>query len=215
MGPSFQDMFERLAAILHDGAAPRIFSDILNTKTTFGPAKEKSFGIESIDSTSEHTPSLSEYSQLQQNDTFKSLVCRIGGFASVKLVECGKKNMEFNLKYVKEFLASEEGQKYRRESGWCLLVGAPTGCLFLPFFWCVEKETPFRWKSISGFPDEKLMMLCTSKNLHEQFNKIEDNVFKAVAWAPVNIYGMDTQQSIEDFQDTGVFGSVSEAKIPL
>lgn len=102
--------------------------------------------------------------------------------------------MEFNLKYVKEFLASEEGQKYRRENGWCLLVGAPTGCLFLPLLWCVEKETPFRWKSISGFPYEKFMMLCTSKNLHEQFKKIEDNVFKAVAWAPVNIYGIETQQ---------------------
>jgi hypothetical protein len=176
----------------------------------FGPGKEKSFGIESIDSFGEHTPTTSEYDQLKENKAYKRIVQRIGGFSKVQRVKCGEKSMEFNLKHVKEFLASEEGQDYRRESGWCLLVGAPTGCLFLPFFWVVEKQNPDKWKSISGFPDEKHMILCTSRNFHEQFASIEDNVFKAVAWAPINMPGMEMQQSIENFENTGVFGSVSQ-----
>lgn len=186
------------------------FADLSFIETSFGAGKEKSFGIKSIDNGMEHTPSAFEYEQLQKNNTFKQLVSKIGGFSRVQRVESGQMNMEFNIKNVQTFLDSEEGQNYRRESGWCLLVGAPTGCLFIPFFWCVDKKNPSKWKSISGFPDEKYMVLCTSKKLHHQFTLIKKNVFKAVAWVPCNA---DMQQTVENFQETGVYGSVSHVTI--
>lgn len=200
-------------------AAFSAFSALFGMRTEFGTSEMTSFGIQSIDKHDEHTPSEIEYSALKQNPTFKRLAERIGGFSNVHLVKCGNKDMQYNLRYVQEFLASGEGQKYRRESGWCLLVGAPTGCLFLPFFWCVEKEKPYRWMSISGFPDEKMMMLCTSRDHHKQFAKIEERVFKAVAWFPVNIrdkhIDSQIQQSVGDFEETGVFGSVSEVEFRI
>ena len=158
------------------------------------------FNIDSIDKQDEHTPTNEEYSALRTNILFKRIVKQIGGLRSVRRVKCGTQGMIMNRIHVDDTL--ENTNKYARIAGWCILVGAPTGILFLPFFWLEHKETG-QWKSVSGFTDESSMILATSKL--EGFKSIGSHVFKSVAMFPV----ADTQQTIESFQKNGVFGSTS------
>lgn len=158
------------------------------------------FHIASIDNYDEHTPTNEEYSALRTNALFKGIVKQVGGFRDVRRVKCGTQGMVMNRLHVDDFL--ETTNEYKRVVGWCILVGAPTGILFLPFFWLEHKETG-RWKSVSGFTDEISMILATSKL--DDFNSIGSHVFKSVAMFPC----LDTQQTIHSFQKTGVFGTTS------
>ena len=158
------------------------------------------FNMDSIDNHDEHTPTDEEYRALRTNAKFKWIVKQIGGFREVRRVKCGTQGMIMNRIHVDDLLKKTD--EYKRVSGWCILVGAPTGILFLPFFWLEHNETG-QWKSVSGFPDEVSLILATSKL--EEFNSIGSHVFKSVAMFPC----VDTQQTIDSFHKTGVFGSTS------
>lgn len=180
--------------------------DALRASMRFPEILNTGFGIDSIDQSDEHTPTNEEYQKLRSNAKFKGIVRQLGGLQEVKRVKSGTRGMIMNRIHVDNFLKATN--EYKRVVGWCVLVGKPTGVLFLPFFWLQHKETG-QWKSISGFPDESSLLLATSKL--ESFNSIGSHVFKSVALFPC----VENQQTIEDFQRGGVFGSTSLVHVSI
>jgi hypothetical protein len=153
----------------------------------------------------EHTPLKEEWEQIRRDPMCRSFFRSIGGIKQPKLVRCGPHAMFKNWGHVQSYMSDNPAA--RLVSGWCLLVGKPTGLLAIPFFWVRERDA---WYSVCGFEDERVIMLCESKDpvVCAAFKEIElsGQTWRSVAINPI----IPTQhQTCEEFVSTNYTGNVS------
>jgi hypothetical protein len=168
-------------------------------------------GITSIDELEEHTPTLAEWAALRRSSVFKTMVRTIGGLESVKRIKNGRLGMATNYHHVVDYV--REVPDAAMIGGWLILVGIPTGVLFIPHFWA---DTPRGWHAISGMSDESFVMLATPKQdwakLAFNLIKQDGSCFHSVAMFPM-LPG--AHQTANQFSESGAMGTTSRIKISI